>query len=147
MHQTDPLRVTFEMTQILAHLTAQIFRLSSPSRRHKIAYHTAVIAERLAYGAEGKSRCLNQSIDGGLAEMTKGRIADIVHQAGHLNDAFERPGQFIQSVGFQQTLLFETAEDLFRKCSAPTCCTSMECVNRVRTAALRSSGNTWVFLL
>ena len=24
VHQTDPLRVTFEMTQILAHLTAQI---------------------------------------------------------------------------------------------------------------------------
>ncbi len=46
--------------------------------------------------------------------MTKGRIADIVHQAGHLNDAFERAGQFIQSVGFQQTLLFKAAEDLFR---------------------------------
>jgi hypothetical protein len=38
--------------------------------------------------------------------MAKRRIADVVHQAGHLNDALERPGQLIQPIGFQQRCSF-----------------------------------------
>ena len=41
--------------------------------------------------------------------MAKRRVADIVHQAGHLDDAFERPRQLIKTIGFQQTLLFKAA--------------------------------------
>ena len=45
--------------------------------------------------------------------MAKWRIADIVHQAGHFNNALERPGKLIQPVAFQQLLLFQTTQHLF----------------------------------
>ena len=45
--------------------------------------------------------------------MAERRIADVMHQAGHFHHALKRSGEFIQPVGFQQTLLFQATEDLF----------------------------------
>ena len=50
--------------------------------------------------------------------MAKRRIADIVHQAGHFNDAFERPGELIQPVALQQLLFFQAAQHLFSDIAA-----------------------------
>ena len=50
--------------------------------------------------------------------MTKWRIADIVHQAGHFNNALKRPGELIQPVAFEQLLLFQPAQHLFSDIAA-----------------------------
>ncbi len=113
MHQPNALRVPLEMTQIAAHVAAQgvkrFFTLLQAQRLHR----AAVLAYGQVFGISRKEPLAEPVVNRGLTEVAERRIADVMHQARHLDNTFKRPGQLRQAIRLKQPLLFQAAQHFF----------------------------------
>ena len=105
VHQADRLRIAFEVTEILPDHRIQLVKAvallipfdAGDQRIHQLRRQIGV----------------KPVVDRRLAEMAERRIAYVMQQTGHLDQAFKRARQLLEAVLFQPALIFQGFEDLF----------------------------------
>lgn len=89
VHQPDRLSIAFEMAEVLTDAAAQTVKIALAFVQTQCTDLTTIVTGRLAAAAGGIEPLGKPVVNRGLAKVTKGRVADVVHQTGHFNNAFK----------------------------------------------------------
>lgn len=112
MHQTNRLCIAFEMTEILSHLTPQcIMRIAFQPQCFNL---TSIITRQcIILNISGIQPFSKPVVDSRLTKMAKGRVADVMHQAGHSYHAFKGRLPQGQAKGVQSIFAFYSHQNIF----------------------------------